>query len=137
MKIDIDQLSLRELNALLATAERRKKLLSRRRPVAVVRKEVIALAVAQGYAIEELIDVRPVSGAGKPAKRRKRVRASAKYRDPENKRNTWSGRGRMPRWLADRIRRGQSVADFLIPGLGRPTAKKNSQIGQRSVYKRD
>lgn len=137
MKIDVDKLSLRELDSLLAIAERRKKLLSSRRPVAVVRRELIAFAVSHGYAIEELIDVTPASVADKPAKRRKRVRVAAKYRDPENKRHTWSGRGRMPRWLADRTKRGQSVADFLIPGLGRPTAKKSGRIGQRSVHKQD
>ncbi|WP_251044695.1 MULTISPECIES: H-NS histone family protein [unclassified Lysobacter] len=27
-------------------------------------------------------------------------KVAAKYRDPENLRNTLSGRGRMPRWLA-------------------------------------
>ena len=137
MKIDVDKLSLRELDSLLVAAELRKSLLSKRRPVAVVRRELIALAMSLGYAIEELINVRADSGVGKPAKRRKRVRVAAKYRDPENKRQTWSGRGRMPRWLADRTKRGQSVADFLIPGLGRPTAKKGSRIGERSVYKQD
>lgn len=137
MKIDVDKLSLRELDSLLVAAELRKSLLSKRRPVAVVRRELIALAMSLGYAIEELINVRADSAVGKPAKRRKRVRVAAKYRDPENKRQTWSGRGRMPRWLADRTKRGQSVADFLIPGLGRPTAKKGSRIGERSVYKQD
>ena len=137
MKIDVDKLSLRELDSLLIAAELRKSLLSKRRPVAVVRRELIALAMSLGYAIEELINVRADSAVGKPAKRRKRVRVAAKYRDPENKRQTWSGRGRMPRWLADRTKRGQSVADFLIPGLGRPTAKKGSRIGERSVYKQD
>ena len=137
MKLDVDKLSLRELDSLLTIAERRKKLLSSRRPVAVVRRELIALAVSHGYAIEELIGVTPASAADKPAKRRKRARVAAKYRDPENKRHTWSGRGRMPRWLADRTKRGRSVADFLIPGLGRPTAKKSGRIGQRSVHKQD
>lgn len=41
----------------------------------------------------------------------------------------------MPRWLTDRTKRGQSIADFLLPGLGRPTAKKSGRIGQRFVYK--
>ena len=137
MKLDVDKLTLRELDSMLAAAERRKRVLSRRRPVAVVRRELIALAVSLGYTIDELIDASPASVATKPEKRRKRLRVVAKYRDPENKRLTWSGRGRMPRWLADRTKRGQSVADFLIPGLGRPTAKKSSRIGQRSLYKPD
>ncbi|MDR6990935.1 H-NS histone family protein [Luteimonas sp. 3794] len=136
MKIDVDALTIRELDALLAAAERRKTLLASRRPVAVVRNALIAFAESQGYAIDELIGVAsPAPAARRPAKKQKRAKAAVKYRDPQNKRNTWSGRGRMPRWLAEKTKRGQSAADFLIPGLARPTAKKSSSIGQRSVYK--
>ncbi|MCD9006325.1 H-NS histone family protein [Luteimonas sp. XNQY3] len=136
MKIDVDALTLPELDALLVAAERRKKLLASRRPVAVVRSALIAFAESHGYAIDALIDAgSPAPAAGRPAKKHKRAKAAVKYRDPDNRRNTWSGRGRMPRWLADKTKRGQSAADFLIPGLGRPTAKKRSSIGQRTVYK--
>lgn len=136
MKIDVDALSLRELDALLTAAERRKTVLARRRPAAVVRTALIAYAESQGYAIDELIDVAsPAPAARRPAKKQKRAKAAVKYRDPQNRRNTWSGRGRMPRWLAEKTKRGQSAADFLIPGLARPTAKKSSPIGQRTVYK--
>ncbi|MFC0682571.1 H-NS family nucleoid-associated regulatory protein [Lysobacter korlensis] len=136
MKIDIESLSLRELNSLLAAAEQRKKLLGTRRPLAVVRKELTAFAVSQGYAIEEFVEFHPASPVAKHSRRpRKRLKVPAKYRDPNNKRNTWSGRGRMPRWLADRTKRGQSATDFLIPGLGQPTAKKSGTIGRKSVFK--
>jgi len=136
MKLEVEKLSLRELDLLVIAAERRKKVLASRRPLAVVRRELIALATSHGYAIEDVLNVPPTAGtARKPAARRKLGKVAAKYRDPENKRNTWSGRGRMPRWLADRTKRGQSIADFLIPGLGRPTAKKSNLIGRRSVYK--
>ena len=106
MKLDVDKLTLRELDSMLAAAERRKRVLSRRRPVAVVRRELIALAVSLGYTINEVIDASPASVTTKPEKRRKRLRVVAKCRDPENKRLTWSGRGRMPRWLADSTKRG-------------------------------
>ncbi|WP_189457136.1 H-NS family nucleoid-associated regulatory protein [Cognatilysobacter bugurensis] len=136
MKIDIETLSLRELDSLLAAAEQRKKRLRDRRPPAVVRRELAAFAVSQGYAIEELIGFHPSSPIVKPSqRRRKRPKVAVKYRDPDNKRNTWSGRGRMPRWLADRTKRGQSATDFLIPGLGQPTAKKSSSVGRKSVFK--
>lgn len=136
MKIDIERLSLRELNALVRAAEQRKTLLSIRRPAAVVRQELTAMAASHSYTIEELFGDRPVAPVVADApKRRKRVKAPAKYRDPENKRNTWSGRGRMPSWLAAKTKRGQAAADFLIPGLGRPTAKKSSSIGRKSIFK--
>jgi DNA-binding protein H-NS len=137
MKIDIERLSLHKLDALVRAAEQRKMLLSTRRPAAVVRRELIAVAASHGYTIEELFGDRPAAPVVADApKRRKRTKAAAKYRDPENKRNTWSGRGRMPSWLAAKTKRGQVAADFLIPGLGRPTAKKSSSIGRKSIFKR-
>lgn len=137
MNIDLEKLSLRELDSLLTAAERRKQLISARRPVALVRKQVIALAAQSGYTIEELYgDQPPVEIAGKKrTPRRKPSKVAAKYRDPDNKRNTWSGRGRMPRWLAQKTKYGRSVADFLIPGLAKPTARKNSPIGQKKIIK--
>ena len=36
-----------------------------------------------------------------------------KYRHPESG-NTWTGRGKVPRWLASEIRSGKSREDFLI-----------------------
>ncbi|UJB19156.1 MULTISPECIES: H-NS family nucleoid-associated regulatory protein [Lysobacter] len=137
MKIDVEKLSLSELNSLLNAAERRKQLISSRRPIASVRRTVIALAAQHGYTIDELYGDRPVAEiAGKKrAPRRKASKVAAKYRDPDNKRNTWSGRGRMPRWLAQKTKHGRSVADFLIPGLAKPTARKNSPIGRRTLIK--
>jgi DNA-binding protein H-NS len=41
----------------------------------------------------------------------------------------------MPRWLAQKTKHGRSVADFLIPGLAKPTARKNSPIGRRTLIK--
>ena len=138
MKIDLEKLSLTELNSLLLAAERQRKLLSSRRPAAEVRRKAIALAAQHGYTIAELYGDRPA--AETPVKkrrspRRKTGKVAPKYRDPDNKRNTWSGRGRMPRWLAQKTKHGRSVADFLIPGLAKPTARKSASIGQRRLIK--
>lgn len=138
MNIDVEKLGLRELTALLIAAERRKQLLSKRRPIALVRRKAIALAAQYGYTIEELYGEQPPAPVArkKPAARRKPSKVAPKYRDPDNKRNTWSGRGRMPRWLAQKTKHGRSVTDFLIPGLAKPTARKSSAIGQRTLVKR-
>jgi DNA-binding protein H-NS len=37
-----------------------------------------------------------------------------KYQNPENHAETWSGRGRRPRWLRDQIRAGKGLDDFAI-----------------------
>ena len=139
MNIEVDKLSLRELTSLLTAAEQRKRLLSSRRSVDTVRRKVIALAAQHGWTIEELYGDRPVAemAAKKRSARRKSGKVAPKYRDPDNRRNTWSGRGRMPRWLAHKTKHGRSVTDFLIPGLAKPTARKSSSIGQRTLVKRD
>jgi DNA-binding protein H-NS len=37
-----------------------------------------------------------------------------KYRNPSNPSETWTGRGKQPRWLTAQIRSGKELADFLI-----------------------
>jgi len=138
MTIDVEHLSLRELNALVAAAEQRRALVVSRRPAAAVRRMLTAFAAQSGYTIEELIGSATAEAAApatRRAPRRRTGKVAAKYRDPDNKRNTWSGRGRMPRWLAEKTRHGRSAADFLIPGLGRSNARKASAIGQKTVFK--
>ena len=141
MNIDVQTLSLQELNRLIAAAEARKALVSSRLPAAAVRRQIIAAATAEGYTVAELFDadvaVSPVApGSRRRATGRRTGKVAPKYRDPENKRNTWSGRGRMPRWLAEKTRHGRSPTDFLIPGLARPTARKGTPIGQKTVFKK-
>ncbi|MDH1792993.1 H-NS histone family protein [Stenotrophomonas sp. GD03819] len=139
MTIDIESLSLRELGALVVAAEQRRQLISSRRPASTVRRMLKAAAAEAGYTLEELFGDASVEEPATPRKssRRKAGKVAAKYRDPEYKRLTWSGRGRMPRWLAAKVQKGHKVTDFLIPGLARPTARKGSPIGQRTVFKKD
>ncbi|QQQ02519.1 H-NS family nucleoid-associated regulatory protein [Lysobacter enzymogenes] len=138
MNFNIDELSLRELTSLLTSAEKRKQLLSKRRPAASVRRQAVALAAKHGYTIEELFGEQPTAPPirRKRGARRKPAKIAPKYRNPDNERNTWSGRGSMPRWLAKKIRFGQHPSDFLVPGLARPTARKTDSIGKRTLVKR-
>ncbi|BCZ85739.1 hypothetical protein PTKU64_94140 (plasmid) [Paraburkholderia terrae] len=43
-------------------------------------------------------------------------KGDARYRDPANPLNTWSGRGQRPSWLAAYVEKGRSVEEFAIPG---------------------
>ncbi|WP_363799810.1 H-NS histone family protein [Lysobacter firmicutimachus] len=137
MTFDIDKLNLRELTSLLSAAEKRKQFLSKRRPAASVRKQAVALAAHHGYTIEELFGDQPAAQPTrrKRGARRKATKVAPKYRDPDNELNTWSGRGSLPRWLAKKIRFGHHATDFLIPGLAKPTARRTSSIGKRTLIK--
>ena len=44
----------------------------------------------------------------------RRREVSPKYRNPDNAAETWSGRGRKPRWLEERLSKGAPLEGFLI-----------------------
>ena len=73
--------------------------------------------------IAKLIGVDVRTAAPKPApksaqvKRRSRLKGKKvkpKYQNPQNREQTWTGRGRQPRWLADEIAAGKKIESFLI-----------------------
>lgn len=45
--------------------------------------------------------------------RQLRSSGAAKYVNPANPDETWGGRGRMPRWLAEKLKAGAKLNDFL------------------------
>ena len=47
-------------------------------------------------------------------KRRPYPPVRPKYRNPKNPAETWSGRGKLPRWLRPQLRGGRKLDDFLI-----------------------
>jgi DNA-binding protein H-NS len=46
--------------------------------------------------------------------RRPYPKVHPKYRNPETPSETWSGRGKQPRWVAAQLRSGMKVNDLLI-----------------------
>jgi DNA-binding protein H-NS len=60
-----------------------------------------------------------VAGNGELArKRRPYPKVFPKYRNPENRSETWAGRGKQPRWLTAQLRSGKKRNDFLIRKTG-------------------
>jgi DNA-binding protein H-NS len=50
----------------------------------------------------------------KPKARRPYPKVHAKYRNPERPSETWSGRGKQPRWVGAQLRSGKKVDELLI-----------------------
>lgn len=46
--------------------------------------------------------------------RRKYPRVVPKYRNPSEPSETWSGRGKQPRWLAAALKTGRTIEEFVI-----------------------
>jgi DNA-binding protein H-NS len=52
---------------------------------------------------------------GRPHQRRKYPRVLPKYQNPAMPTETWSGRGKQPRWLVSALKAGGKIEDFIIP----------------------
>jgi DNA-binding protein H-NS len=104
MTIDLNKMSLKELKDLQSQVNKAVSSFEDRR-----RKEALAeieeVARAKGFTLSEL------TGGAMP---RKRAPATAKYANPADKSDTWSGRGRKPRWVEAALKSGKTLADLSI-----------------------
>ncbi len=116
--VDITTLNTKELADLIAQAQKRKRVLAKRKPIGQVRAAVNKVIRGSGYTFEELFGSAGASAAAKTPRARKAPRKVAKvepkYRNPANAEETWSGRGKQPRWLAAYTAEGRKLEDFLI-----------------------
>ena len=64
-----------------------------------------------GFDLEELLSGTPASTAKAKSSRPKNP---AKYRNPEDPTQTWSGRGRKPQWIVAAEKAGKDIAEFAI-----------------------
>jgi DNA-binding protein H-NS len=104
----VDKLSLKELVDLEAKVKKAIDA-ARERERNEVKKKMADLAETHGFSVTELFGNARGRGAGKA----KSV-GVAKYANPENRTDTWTGRGRKPNWLVERLRKGAKLADFEI-----------------------
>ena len=65
-------------------------------------------------------------------KRRPYPPVRPKYRNPKNPAETWSGRGKLPRWLRPQLRGGRKLDDFLIA----PASDQKRQMIRSRAMKR-
>ncbi|MBO9829011.1 H-NS histone family protein [Xanthomonas sp. A2111] len=145
MTIDLSGLSAKQLGALIKTAKKQQSIVAKRTPIAKVRTQLARLAKSHGYSIEEVFGGAPAARgrkAGKPGPKpgRKLGKVPPKYRNPANAADTWTGRGKQPRWLADLVAKGKKVEDFLIAGGAAKSAaapaKKTAKKATKRVAKK-
>ncbi len=82
-----------------------------------------AAAREHGFSLAELVPGGGARGRAAGGKRGGRSAAStsspptpsdAKYRNPENPEQTWSGRGRRPQWVHEATANGRALADLEV-----------------------
>ena len=75
-----------------------------------LKDKLTALAAEAGFSIDDVLGLSGGKGRGG-----KKSAVAAKYRNPDNSDETWAGRGRMPNWLGEKLKkRGVKIEDFAI-----------------------
>ena len=105
---DLNTLSLHELHELVANAER---VLKERQKEA--RKGVMAQIRALADEVGLTVTFQE-EGPATRASSRKGGKVAAKYRNPDNPAQTWTGRGVKPRWLQSLLDQGRDISEFTL-----------------------
>ena len=102
-KIDLDKLNAEELR----TLERDIEKAIRKREIDNLKK---AREAAEAAAKEYGLSLRDVAGSKAP--RGSKEQPGARYRNPDDPAQTWSGRGRQPQWFKDAVAGGRTREDL-------------------------
>jgi DNA-binding protein H-NS len=105
---DISNLSVEELKRLQAEAE---LLIASKKDQAIedAYSQIMNIADNVGLSIEQILEF----GAQK-RKKTTRKAVEPRYRSKSNPSDTWTGRGKQPRWLVAELEKGATLEDFLI-----------------------
>ncbi|MGY9046810.1 hypothetical protein P775_05470 [Puniceibacterium antarcticum] len=102
MQIDLDTLSKDDLTKLKADVDKALKTIDTRRK-AEAKKAAEHAAKEYGFSLDELL-----GGTVKGSK------SAAKYANPADSSQTWTGRGRKPNWIISALDAGQSLDEMKI-----------------------
>jgi DNA-binding protein H-NS len=102
---ELEVLGLEELEALAKEIE---KAIKRREAENLVKAREAAEAAARqhGFSLGELV--------GSRSSRRSTPSSVARFRNPDNAAQTWSGRGRQPQWFKNALSSGRSLEDLAV-----------------------
>lgn len=104
---DLTQLNLNELKQLQVDIENEIKD-RQKQEVKNAREQILSIAQSLGLSVEEL-----VRNAEKKSKS-KAAEVRAQYHNPTDEHQTWSGRGRQPKWIVKALAEGKKLDDFRI-----------------------
>lgn len=102
MSLDLESMSSDALKKLIADAQKALKTVDARRR-AEAKRAMEQAAKEYGFSVDEVMD-------GKT----KGPKGSAKYANPADPSQTWTGRGRKPNWVLEALKAGKSIDDMAI-----------------------
>ena len=100
--VNVDKMSLKDLVELEGKVQKASSV-ARDRERVEVKQALSAMAEKRGFSVSELFGGR---GRGKSS--------AAKFANPDNRAETWTGRGRKPNWLVAKLSKGAKLTDFTI-----------------------
>lgn len=101
--INYDKMSVRELTDHIARAQKALAA-AKDRERADLKAKIATLADQAGFSVGELFGARGVRGKS----------VAVKFINPENRLETWTGRGRKPNWLVAKLNKGAKMTDFEV-----------------------
>jgi DNA-binding protein H-NS len=112
MAMNIRSMSYAQLTDLIQRARARQEELARDK-AARLRAKISEMVKAEGFAIEDVFGGTGTRrGAAKKGVVKRKVKP--KYRNPADASQTWSGRGKRPRWYSAALAAGKKEKDLLI-----------------------
>lgn len=111
MAVDLKNLNHTQLTELISKAQARQDEL-RKEKVGKLREKVLAMIKAEGYSFEDIFGAGSARGVSK--RRGGTGSVAPKYRNPADPEQTWSGRGKRPRWFNDALKAGKKEKDLAI-----------------------
>jgi DNA-binding protein H-NS len=106
--IDISGYNLGELKGLQYDIEKEINI-RQQQDVQKARKQILAIAQKAGVSVEELLAINV-----KKTKKKTGQKVQPQYQNPADNSQTWTGRGRQPRWIAEGLAGGKTLDDFRI-----------------------
>lgn len=106
--IDLSNYNLSELKGLQFEIEKEIKD-RQQQEVKKAREQILAIAQDLGMSVEDLLantGARPKGSSGK--------KVQPQYQNPADNSQTWTGRGRQPKWIADGLANGKTLDEFRI-----------------------
>ena len=104
-QINLEKMSLKDLLDLevkvqtaIATAKDRERI--------ELKQKIEEMASVSGFSVEELFTRGRTSLKGRTV--------APKYVNPDNRTETWTGRGRKPKWLVAKLESGSNIEEFAI-----------------------
>ncbi len=111
MAIDLKNMSRKELVKLGNDVEKALDKLHKK-DLKKVRQEMEKLAASHGVSVADVMGGKP-SGKAAPKKAPK-AKSAPKYANPDDKSQTWTGKGRQPTWFKSAVAAGKSPDSMAI-----------------------